>query len=339
MTRIAVCILDAINKAEVAIRSIKGPWRPALYLIALSLTPSGCYSVRERQQAVRLADEWELVGPFKKLSPEYRKRARPEKVTTQPARPELPPDGQILDHFDDSFDLSRIPPGLFAMKTRDDDSFWYLDMGFRTGFTRLESAADKLQLRLDLPLKLDVLGVFESPYTPLDRKTDMVLTTQYIGLGRRETEWLTWNFYLGYGVGGDRNHQRWLNANLEVNFKYALIYSGLTADIYPWGIPAYRNYPDLEERLKASRPYAVTGFEFGYLRARGAGHLALAPVPIYKDSQRIEDWLFSWLIGLGWEFPVNDRWAFNLSAHYTFHFYRPEEYNGTNIVFALRYRF
>ena len=188
-------------------------------------------------------------------------------------------------------------------------------------------------------MKLDLFGVFESPYTPMDRKTDMLLTTQYLGIGRRETDWLTWNFYLGYGAGGDRNHQRWLNANLEVNFSYLLVYTGLTTDIYPWGIPKYHHYPNLRERLKASRPYFVTGLEVGYVRARGAGHLALAPVPIYKDSQHIEDWLFSWLIGAGWEFPINDRWAFNISGHYTFHFYRPEEYNGTNLILALRYRF
>ena len=311
---------------------------------------AGCMFSRSRSRPVHLADEWELAGPFKVFS---RQRPRPKTHRPKPRGREVPPRGHDaesvdptqehpevrLDHFDDSFDLDRVPPGLFAGLPHRDDTTWYLDVGFRTGYTRLGSTADKIQLRIDLPLKLDVFGVFENPYTPLDRKSTMLLTTQYIGLGRRETDWLTWNFYFGSGVGGDRNHQRWLNANLEVNFKYALFYTGLTTDLYPWGVPKYRNYADYRERLKASRPYLVTGFEMGYLRARGAGHFALAPVPIYKDSQRIEDWLFSWLIGVGWEFPLDDRWAFNLSGHYTFHFYRPDEYNGTNIVFAFRYRF
>ncbi len=315
----------------------------------------GCLSSgRAPGQPVQLADEWELVGPFKVFA-RQRPPARRRQPTSQPAirldlnpregespEPELAgqqPEPLRLDHFDDSFDLDRIPPGLFSSRSHHDDTVWYLDMGFRAGYTRLEETADRLEARLDLPLKLDIFGVFERPYTPLDRKSKMLLTTQYIGLGRRETEWLTWNFYFGSGVGADRDHQRWGNANLEVNFKYAFFYSGLTADLYPWGVPKYRHYANYRERLKASRPYLVTGFEQGYLRARGAGHFALAPVPLYRDSQRIEDWLFSWLIGAGWEFPLNDRWAFNLSGHYTFHFYRPDEYNGANVVFAFRYRF
>ncbi len=299
----------------------------------------GCLSSRSSGPSIHLADKWELVGPFKVFS-----RQRPAVVrkhaTSQPAGGagrDSPLDG--LDHFDGSFDLDRIPPGLFAGKPHRDDKVWYIDVGFRSGYTRLESTGDRLQQRMNLPLKLDVFGVFENPNTPLDRKSKMLLTTQYAGLGRRETEWLTWNFYFGTGVGTDRDHQRWLLANLEVNFKYAFFFTGLTTDLYPWGVPKYRNYINYRERLKASRPYVVTGFEVGYLRARGAGHFAIAPVPLYRDSQRIEDWLFSWLIGVGWEFPLNDRWAYNLSGHYTFHFYRPDEYNGANIVFALRYRF
>ena len=70
-------------------------------------------------------------------------------------------------------------------------------------------AEDRLDRRLNGPARLDLFGVFESPTTPLDRKSDFALTTGYIGIGRRETEWLTWNFYFGSGVGGDRDHQRW----------------------------------------------------------------------------------------------------------------------------------
>ncbi len=315
-------------------------------LLSLVLAP-GCISGRSRGTPNARADDWELVGPFRVFADKHppREPGRRQNRPQPRARPPAPVDvdreqtGAGLDHFDDSFDLDRIPPGLFAGVAHQEDTAWYLDVGFRTGYTRLESADDRLQARLDLPLKLDVFGVFEKPYTPLDRKSDLFLTTQYIGIGRRETEWLTWNFYMGGGAGGDFNDQRWLNANLEVNFKYLFVFTGLTTDLYPWGVPKYRNYLNYRERLKASRPYLVTGFEMGYLRARGSGHFSLAPVKIYRDSQRIEDWLFSWLIGAGWEFPINDRWAFNISGHYTLHFYRPEEYNGTNVVFAFRYRF
>jgi hypothetical protein len=319
-------------------------WLVPGLVVALS---AGCFMSRPSSKPVTLADDWELAGPFKVFSrkkPVRGKKKRAPKPTRRPTTaptagspPAIPE--TALDHFDGSFDLAGIPPGLFASVPHEDDTPWYLDIGFRTGYTRLESASDRLSLRLDLPMKLDVFGIFDPPFTPLDRKSQMALTTQYIGLGRRETDWLTWNFYFGSGVGVDRDKQRWLTANLDVKFQYALFYTGLTTDIYPWGIPKYRNYPNYRERLKASRPYAVTGFEMGYLRARGWGDFKIAPLRLYADSQRIEDWLFSWLIGLGWEFPLNDRWAFNFSGHYTFHFYRPEEYNGYNMVFAFRYRF
>ncbi len=297
-----------------------------------------------------MADQWELVGPFKVFSrknpgnrePQERPDAARDKATSsqpstsQPARFE---DDAILSRFDDSFDLDRVPPGLFASSKHQDDTFWYIDVGFRSGYTNLGWAKRQLDRRLDLPLKLDTFGIFSSPTTPIDRKSEFALTTQYIGLGRRETEWLTWNFYVGGASGSDKNHQRWLNLNLEANFNYTLIYTGLTADIYPWGVPKYRNYLDLREQLRASRPYLLTGVEVGYLRAKGWGHFAAAPVTLYSDKQKISNWLFAWLIGAGWEFPLNDRWAYNISLHYTFHLYRPEEYNGYNAIFAFRYRF
>lgn len=311
------------------------------------LAASGCIIGRPSRKAPALADEWELAGPFKIFSTKKKSKPAASKPPARHPTPSSAPTSQPWDldletrsrRFDDSFDLDRVPPGLFASLPHEDDTYWYLDFGYRTGYIRINEAKQQLDRRMALPLKLDVFGVFRRPTTPLDRKSNFSLTTQYIGLGRRETDWLTWNFYVGGAAGKDRTSQRWLNANLEVEFDYALIYTGLTTDLYPWGVPKYRNYPNYKERLKASRPYAVTGFEIGFLRAGGKGHFNLAPVRIYDDSQKIEDWLFAWLIGMGWEFPINDRWAFNFSWHYTFHFYRPTEYNGWNTVLALRYRF
>ncbi|MFH0982125.1 MAG: hypothetical protein V2A79_11355 [Planctomycetota bacterium] len=321
----------------------------------------------------RVAEQWELVGPFKAFAP--KKPAPPQPSGQQDRRATQPPEGgaRLPSQSGPSQDLPDQAPGassngvfslrvgqldfgsngtepvgpainpaehsLFAPVPGVEDTFWYLDLGFRMGITRLHSTEDRLDRRLNDPLKLDAFGVFEHPTTPIDRKSDFALTTAYIGIGWRETEWLTWNFYLGSGVGGDRDHQRWLNSNLEVNFDYALYYTGMTVDVYPWGLARRGRYADFKEHLKAGRPYLVTGIEIGYLRARGWGHFALAPITLYSDSQRIEDWLFSYLVGCGWEVPINERWAFNLSVHYTFHFYRPEEYNGWNVTYALRYRF
>ena len=300
----------------------------------------------------RVADKWELVGPFKTLSPKRPARDRPQR--TEPPNDTDASSNGLFSLRPTDVNLAggeaepvepvgpAIDPAehrLFAPVPGAEDTFWYLDLGFRMGVTRLHETKNRLDRRLDLPRKIDVLGVFKSPVTPIDRKSDLALTTAYIGIGRRETEWLTWNFYLGTGVGGDRDHQRWLTANQEVNFDYALYYTGMTVDVYPWGLSQRGRYINVREHLKAGRPYLVTGFEIGYLRARGWGHFRFAPVRIYSDSQRIEDWLFSYLVGFGWEVPLNERWAFNLSVHYTFHFYRPEEYNGWNLTYALRYRF
>ncbi len=324
----------------------------------------------------RVADEWELVGPFKAFAskkaarptrsgpPDRREPTSPKddvRSTTAPSAPgdRLPERSVTPEASSNGFfslrskelDLGTraeetagpaIDPSehsLFAPVARAEDTFWYLDLGFRMGVTRLHSTKTKLDRRLDLPRKVDLFGVFDNPVTPLDRKTDLALTTAYIGIGRRQTEWLTWNFYFGSGVGGDQDHQRWLTANQVLKFSYAMYYTGITVDIYPWGLSQRGRYVNLKEHLKASRPYLVTGIEIGYLRARGWGHFAIAPVKIYADSQRIEDWLFSYLIGFGWEVPINERWAFNLQVHHTFHFYRPEEYNSWNLTHALRYRF
>ncbi|UCG15853.1 MAG: hypothetical protein JSV19_11215 [Phycisphaerales bacterium] len=250
-------------------------------------------------------------------------------VVTETQEDEYEPDLEAFERDRRGF----VPP------TTKGDEYWYLDFGFRQGWTRLRSTKERLDRRLNLPLCLDVLGTFESPMTPLDRKSAGLLDTGYLGVGRRENDWLTWNFYFGGGAGGDRDKQRWANLNLEVNFDYLIYYTGLTADIYPFGIADHSGRGGFWETLRTSRPYVLTGFEVGYVRAKGWGKLALAPLPLYTDEQKIEDWLFSYLIGAGWEFPINPDWRFVVSGHYTFHFYRPEEYNGWNITYALRYRF
>ena len=221
----------------------------------------------------------------------------------------------------------------------EEEKFWYLDLGFRMGITRLGGTEEKLDKRLNDPMKLDVFGVFEKPHTPIDRKSELGLNTFFLGIGRKESSWLTWNVYFGGGIGKDRDHQRWLNHNLDVRFDYLAYYTGFTVDIYPWGTSRRGRYDNFLEHLRASRPYYVTGIEIGYVRARGWGDYKIAPIRVYHDSQRIEDWLFSGIVGLGWEIPLDNHWAFNLQTHYTFHAYRPEEYNGWNITYALRYKF
>lgn len=346
-----------------------GRWRRFVTLAVL-VSVAGCTMPRSG----RVADAWHLVGPFVRL---HRGGDSPRRSWANGAPPRT--SRVAVDSSSSGFSQpsrerpsSRQEPGgaatrlrvlplgkvrvsalgessepptdvprhhLFAPDDVRDDRFWYLDLGFRMGVTRLHETQHRLDRRLDLPRKVDVLGVFKSPQTPIDRKTELGLTTSYIGIGRRETEWLTWNFYFGTGVGGDRDHQRWLTANQEVNFDYGIWYTGLTVDVYPWGLSQRGRYENWKEHLRASRPYFVSGFEMGYVRARGWGHFAIAPVKLYRDSQRVEDWLFSYLLGFGWEIPLDERWAFNLQVHYTFHFYRPEEYNSWNVTYALRYQF
>lgn len=337
---------------------------------------AGCRSGGTEPYRYRVAEPWELKGPFRAFAaqpapavtpaperpqPETQDAAAPREVEAevppQEAASEAHPDEQSepaepvpdLPEELEAPDTGDLPvpiesyaerPGLFSHGFHEDEDFWYLDTGFRLGQVRLEETSKQLDLRLDTLMALDTVHMFDEPVTPRNRKTDWGMTTQYLGLGRRETDWLTWNFYLGYGFGGDVNHDRRVILNIDVDFQYNIVYTGLTTDLYPWGKPKHANYPNWRERFYASRPFLLSGFEIGYVRGRGRGYVGLAPIgKIYKDSQSIEDWLFSYLVGLGWEVPIDDRWSFGASIHYTFHFYRPEEYNGYNITTALRYRF
>ncbi|MCG3131052.1 MAG: hypothetical protein FLDDKLPJ_01827 [Phycisphaerae bacterium] len=323
---------------------------PVLACAFLAL--AGCRSAPGDRRDFRVAEPWELKGPFRIFASDNESRAEPgqssdattsrdvqsEEAQTAPASATDP--GVPAEARPPSLDALTERPGLFSHGVHADEDFWYLDVGFRLGQVRLEETSKKLDLRLDPLLALDAVGLFDEPYTPRNRKTDWGMTTQYLGIGRRETDWLTWNFYLGYGFGGDVNHDRVALINIDVDFQYNFIFTGLTTDLYPWGKPKHANYPNWRQRFQASRPFLLSGVEIGYVRARGRGYVGLAPlVKIYKDTQSIEDWLFSYLIGLGWELPIDDRCSFAASIHYTFHFYRPEEYNGYNITTAFRYRF
>jgi len=280
---------------------------------------TGCASLSEPGRPAREPRPWRLTGPFRHLSltPDDSRESAPVSLAS------FSP--QATDNGDDS-----------AAAT---DSRWHFDVGLRVGHTRLRSTKQQLDRRLDLPMKLDIFNVFHSPQTPIDRKSEMGLNTIYLGAGFQQSDWLIWDFYVGGGAGKDGEHQRFANLNLDVEFEYAHIYTGVQCEMYPWGTPDYLNHLDWDQRLRASRPYIMTGFETGYVDGAGRGHFSVAPIRIYEDEVNVRDWLFSYLLGLGWAIPVDENLSFNISTHYSFHFYRPEEYNSWNFVTALRYRF
>ena len=216
---------------------------------------------------------------------------------------------------------------------------WHMEFSMRSSHTKLASTKQQLDRRLALPLKLDVFGVFDTPYTPMDRKTDLGLTTFYFGFGRQESERLVWTAYAGAGAGSDESHQRFLNANLSTRFRYATAYTGVSVEWYPWETPKLANDLSWPEQLRRAKPFLLTGLELGFVDAYGAGDFSLAPVRIYHDRQGIRDWLVSYKVGFGWRIPLDKDWSASLAGDYSFHFYRPEEYNSWNAIFGLRYRF
>ena len=218
------------------------------------------------------------------------------------------------------------------------EKLWHFEFGFRDGHTKLAETKRELEKRLKRPLKLDVLDFFDPPQTPLDRKSEFLLTTIYFGAGRQESDWLIWTAYLGGGMGRSHDHQRVANVNLEVSFKYAYLYTGATAEIYPWKVPQREDFADWNASFIASRPFVAAGFETGYVTAEGRGHWKIAPLPrLYQDKERVRDWITSLNLGLGWNLPINRCWSIVLTGDYRFHFYRPEEFNGWTLTTALRY--
>ncbi len=215
----------------------------------------------------------------------------------------------------------------------------HFDFGIRTSYTKLSSTEQKLDRRLDIPMRADALGVFDRPTTPIDRKSKMGLNTLCAGFGRKENEYFVWNAYGGLGVGVDRTHQRFLAAKLDVNFDYGTYYAGMSAELYPWRVPGEAKSSAWVDRLRASRPFLTAGFETGFVRGGGEGKYSIGPRTVYKDSDRVEDWLFSWPVGAGWSIPLSETWSVQLVGDYRLHAYRPEEYNGWNFTTGLRYRF
>ena len=215
---------------------------------------------------------------------------------------------------------------------------WHLEIGLHDSYTKLAETKRLLDRRLEIPLRFDVLDVFHHPDTPLDRKSDLTLTSFYLGMGRQESDWLVWSLYAGGGGGGNHTHQRFINANLEVSFRYVLAYTGIIAEWYPWRVPHPSQEMDWSQRISASRPFVLAGVETGYVSGEGRGHYSLAPFRIYEDHAKIRDWITSFNLGLGWAVPLDDRWSVNVSGDYRFHFYRPDEYDSWVLSLGLRYR-
>ena len=238
-----------------------------------------------------------------------------------------------------AFDPSDDTPSAVDHASPRPNKCWHADLAIRNSYPKLDSTKQQLDRRMDRPLKSDVFGVFDRPYTPIDRKSDQGYTSLYGGIGRQENSRFLWTYYFGGSTGKDINHGRFLLQTLEVDFKYNFYYTGISAEYYPWEIPAIHATPSWEERLLASRPFLITGLENGYVSSEGEGDYDIAGMTTYHDELKVRDWLLSFAVGLGWALPLNDRWSINLSGDYRFHFYRPEEYNGWNFTTGIRYRF
>ncbi len=233
---------------------------------------------------------------------------------------------------------SEVAPDEESRIHSTDRKPWHFEFGFRESYPKLAETRRILDQRLNGPLTFDVLDFFDEPETPIDRKSDFLLTTFYVGAGRQESDWLVWTLYVGGGVGRDHDHQRVGIVNLEASFKYAYVFTGATAEIYPWRVPRREDFEDWRQRLSASRPFLTTGFETGYLSAEGRGNWNIAPLPrMYQDKVQVRDWITSLNLGLGWHLPISRSWSIVLMGDYRFHFYRPDEYNGWTLTTALRY--
>lgn len=196
-----------------------------------------------------------------------------------------------------------------------------------------------LDRRLEQPLKLDVLNVFDHPTTPMDRRSDFEFNSLFIGLGRTESDRFVWSIYAGAAAGSDKSDERFLNTTLDVRFRYGFYYLGSQFEYYPWGLPPLDGKLDsMPDRLRMSRPFLFTGFESAFVNSIGKGDYRISGVVTYSDSVSVRDWLFSVPLGLGCSMPLNERWSFQLMGDYRFHFYRPEEFNGWHIAAALRLR-
>ena len=325
-------------------------------LLGLMAVLAGCVGGSGGRGVGRHADAWRLAGPFTRspaadstADPNETRADRPPSSGAQPAanaaqaRPHPPASGNLPDSR--PAQPSSNPSWLATTDVEPeshvhaDEEFWYLDFGLRTSFPRLAWTKRQLARRLQLPLRLDFLGLLGSTTTALDRRRDLSIHTLRLGLGRQENDWFKWNVYAGGGVWKDRTHQRVLTANLKVSFDYKIAYAGITANLYPFATPKYGRYASRWEHIKAARPYVLAGVEVTYVNAEGRGRYGYAPFTLYSDHEKVRDWLVSGLIGLGWEIPLDSRWALDLSGHYAFHFYRPEEFNGWATQIGLRYRF
>lgn len=216
---------------------------------------------------------------------------------------------------------------------------WHVDLALRGSHPKLADTKQLLDRRLDLPLRIDVFHVFDQPYTPLDRRTDLGLGGFYVGLGKQPSDRFVWTWYVGGGAGRDINHQRFLNTRLDVDFHYACYCTGVTGEYYPWRVPEPAAAKSLQEILSRSRPFVLAGLEAGYVSGKGEGSYLFSGVRLYHDEVKVRDWLAATEVGLGWAFPLGEHFSLNLRGGYRFYFTRPDEYDGWTWVTALRYRF
>ncbi|MGB0715914.1 MAG: hypothetical protein ACPGXK_08550 [Phycisphaerae bacterium] len=306
-------------------------WRPSLAIMLACLVQVGC-STDRRQRLGTVRADWmdeRQVHEFSLASmPPGLIAGTPTGTTPETSESATPPP-RILD------DDNRRH-GLFSLR-RDDRKPWHIDLGFRVSHTKLAETGGMLEDRLETPMAFDVFNLFDSPQSPLDRKSEGRLNALYLGFGRSENDWLTWSLYFVGGAITDHETQRRSVLKLKTTFEYGNYMLGLKTELYPWGRPDSSFDMSWQERLENTKPFFFTGVETGYVSGGGRGRYEVASIPLYRDEVKIRDWVVGIPIGVGLWLPLDDRWSFIMSADYSWHVYRSDEYSGWNLNAGLRY--
>ena len=298
------------------------------------------HAVRADWMSERYAHDFALVKTNKNVVSQEDEGSNTQLKNEESATPPTSKNGEIKPsaptrHGNAIISTRRREKGLFSL--HDGDRPWHIDFGFRTSHTKLAETRQMLSDRLDKPMATDVFGLFESPYSPVDRKSDGRLNALYLGIGRSENDWLAWSVYFVGGAITDNQSQKRSLLRLNTTFEYGNYLLGLKTELYPWGRPELLPTPTWQERLENTKPFFYTGVETGYVSGAGRGRYEIATIPVCRDEVVIRDWTVGFPVGLGLWLPLDDRWSFILSADYSWHVYRRNEYSGWNLNAGIRY--
>jgi hypothetical protein len=222
---------------------------------------------------------------------------------------------------------------------------WYFFSGSVNNHPRLREAQKQMRRQIDGPFGVIAPG-FRPVRTFADQRDEMMISTPYVGVGRKLSKCFDLFYQIGFSAGQINTRETrtsilLLPFHADVNEKRSSFFTGPGVTYFPLGMAELRKYHSFCERLRGARPFVVGTLNYNYLTFKAdikAGFQPFGNFLVQRKDYRYWN-IMSSGIGFGVDIPFSARTVISMNAQYTFFWSESNDFSGPGFSFMTKYFF